>query len=254
MRTSRVYIGVPLVVGDEIAIDKARSHYLNHVLRLASGANVVFFNGLEAVDYNATLQMQGKNLSARIVSASAVATESLIHTEIIQGLGRSDHMDWMIQKTTELGVSNIVLFNAERSQSPLKKSLLDKKLAHWRGVAISACEQCGRTLLPTIDFRQSLDSAIDSSNASVKLLLNFDAPPMTSCLTPGLTDIAILLGPEGGLNISEIETATIQGWQSVSLGPRVLRTETAAVAALTLAQAILGDLSPHFSPDGQNLA
>ncbi len=242
MRISRVYIGVPLVVGDEIAIDKARSHYLNHVLRLASGANVVLFNGLEAIDYHATLQMQGKKLSARIVSASATATESQIQTEIIQGLGRSDHMDWMIQKTTELGVSKIVLFNAERSQSPINKSLLDKKLAHWRGVSISACEQCGRSLLPTIEFQQSLKSAIDSSNAPVKLLLAFDAPPMTGFLAPGITDIAILLGPEGGLNKSEIETATNHGYQPVSLGPRVLRTETAATVALTLAQAMLGDM------------
>ena len=244
MRISRVYIGVPLVVGDEIAIDKARSHYLNHVLRLASGANVVFFNGIEAIDYHATLQSQGKKLGAKIISSSPVATESHLTTEIIQGLGRGDHMDWMIQKTTELGVNRVVLFNAERTQSPLKESMLSKKLEHWQSVAISACEQCGRALLPKIEFQQSLNSAIDSSTASIKLLLDFEGPPMTSCLTPGLENIGILLGPEGGLNPLEIETAGSQGFQAVSLGSRVLRTETAATAALAIAQAALGDLGP----------
>ena len=242
MRISRVYIGVPLVVGDEIAIDKVRSHYLNHVLRLTSGASVVFFNGIEAIDYHATLRSQGKKLSANIVSSSPVTTESHLTTEIIQGLGRNDHMDWMIQKTTELGVNRIILFNAERTQSPLKQSMLSKKMEHWQGVAISACEQCGRALLPTIEFQQSFDSAINSSTASKKLLLDFDGPPMTGCLTPELESIGILLGPEGGLNPFEIETAGNQEFQAVSLGSRVLRTETAATAALAIAQATLGDL------------
>ena len=243
MRISRVFIGVPLVVGEEIILDKARSHYLNHVLRLTSGASVVFFNGLEAVDYNATLISQGKKLCAQVQSASPVTTESSLHTTINQGLGRNDHIDWMVQKTTELGVSRIVLFNAERTQSPLKQSMLDKKLAHWQSISISACEQCGRALLPEIEFQHSLDSVLTASGSLTKLLLDFDAAPMATVLSNGLSDISLLLGPEGGLNLNEIEAAKKQGYQPVSLGPRVLRTETAATAALTMAQTICGDLN-----------
>ncbi|MEM7563933.1 MAG: RsmE family RNA methyltransferase [Pseudomonadota bacterium] len=117
MRISRVFLADPLVVGALVELDKSRSHYLNHVLRLDTDADVIFFNGEDGIDYRAKLVFEGKRCKARIVSANPVTTESPLATRIIQGLGRSDHMDLMIQKTTELGVTHITLFNAERTQS-----------------------------------------------------------------------------------------------------------------------------------------
>ncbi len=242
MRISRVHIGTELVVGEKIALDPRQSHYLKHVLRLKSGAALLLFNGREALDYRATLVIEGKLLTASIEAALPTDTEPRLDCEIIQGLGRADHIDWMIQKTTELGVSKISIFNAERTQSPLKSAQLQKKLAHWQSVAISACEQSGRAIVPQLSFHSQLDSAIAASTIEFKLLLDFDGDALVSALPTPQAAVSILLGPEGGLNPSEIECARAAGFLSVSLGPRVLRTETAATAALAIVQSTLGDL------------
>ncbi len=242
MRISRVYIDAELVSGQVIALDKARSHYLKNVLRLKSGAAFFFFNGREAIDYQATLVADGKHFKAEIGEQQALSTESGLASEIIQGLARSDHIDWTIQKTTELGVNRITLFNAERTQSPLKPAQLEKKLARWKGVAISACEQCGRAIVPEIIFHARLESALEASPDSLKLLLDFEGEPLASALQAPQSTVSILLGPEGGLNQQEIGLALGSGFQAISLGKRVLRTETAAVSALAIIQSDLGDL------------
>ena len=242
MRIPRVYVETELRAGAEIALAQAETHYLKHVLRLKSGADIILFNGGEAVDYRAQLRADGKKLSARIETAVAVHTESPLTSEIIQALGRADHMDWMIQKTTELGVSRIHLFNAERTQSPLKSSKLEKKLQHWRSVAISACEQSGRALLPEILFHADLDQAIAASAVDCRLLLDFDGAALKSMLISAQQSVAVLLGPEGGLNPADIERAKQAGFTAASLGPRVLRTETAAASAMAIVQALAGDL------------
>ena len=177
------------VTGPVVSIPGAEAHHIKNVLRLKPGAALLLFNGTEACDYRALLIADGKKLCARIESAIAVHTESPLACEIIQGLGRGDHMDWMIQKTTELGVSRIRLFNAERTQSPLKRKQLEKKQQHWRGIAISACEQCGRALLPEIIFHADLNTAIASTRAVERLLLEFEGQPLHSLLRLSLIHI-----------------------------------------------------------------
>jgi 16S rRNA (uracil1498-N3)-methyltransferase len=243
VRISRVHVDARLVVGEEISLDKPRGHYLKHVLRLKSGAALLLFNGREAIDYHATLDFDDKKVSARINQAIPLHTESSLSSEIVQGLGRADHVDWMIQKTTELGVSKISLFNAERTQSPLKPTQLEKKFAHWRGVAINACEQSGRALVPAISFHNQLQQALAALTTEFKLLLDFDGEALASDLHPHCTTVSILLGPEGGLSQAEIQLAKTTGFMPVKLGPRVLRTETAATAALAIVQATIGDLN-----------
>jgi 16S rRNA (uracil1498-N3)-methyltransferase len=243
MRIARVHVEEELEVGAEIALAQAQSHYLKHVLRLKAGAALLLFNGRQAIDYQAVLIADGKKLGARIDSATAVATESDLACEVIQGLGRADHTDWMIQKTSELGVSSISLFNAERTQTPLKPAQLQKKMNHWRGVAISACEQSGRALLPAINFHSDLAKALAANNADYRLLLDFGGAPLAVALNRPHAPVAILLGPEGGLNPAEIELAKSKSFEPVSLGPRVLRTETAATSALAIVQSLLGDMS-----------
>ena len=224
MRSIRVYCNAELVSGRVIELDRSQGHYLKNVLRLEPGAAFFLFDGRAAVDYAATLIVDGKKLRAEIGAARALVTESGIDSQIVLGLGRSDQVDWSIQKTTELGVKHIRLFNAERTQSPLKPAQLEKKLAHWRGVAISACEQCGRAILPEIEFHRGLDEALAATDAGTKILLDFDGDPLASALGNAPSPIAILLGPEGGLNAAEIESARNSGFQSASLGKRVLCT------------------------------
>jgi 16S rRNA (uracil1498-N3)-methyltransferase len=242
MRKVRVHVDDELAVGAEIVLAQAQTHYLKHVLRLQPGAALLLFNGRESRDFRSVLIADGNRLAARIEAAIAVDTESALACEVIQGLGRADHMDWMIQKTTELGVTRVRLFNAERSQTPLKQAQLQKKMQHWRSVAISACEQSGRVRVPEIDFHRDPGQAIGASAAESKLLLDFDAAPLASVIEAGVTSVAILLGPEGGLNPAEIDAAITAGFTPVGLGPRVLRTETAATAALAILQSLRGDM------------
>jgi 16S rRNA (uracil1498-N3)-methyltransferase len=225
MRKNRVFTDAGLVVGDIITLDKTRAHYLKNVLRLKPGAAFFLFNGGEAIDYEARLIIEGKRLS-----------------EIIQGLGRADHMDWTIQKTTELGVNRISIFNAARTQSPLKATQLEKKLVHWRAVAISACEQCGRAIVPEIEFHAGLEAALAAAVGACKLILDFAGKPLASSLEPSRPSVSILLGPEGGLTDAEIGLAHKTEFQAVSLGPRVLRMETAATAALAIVQSSPGNI------------
>lgn len=236
MRIPRVYIDAELASGRVIELDRSRGHYLKNVLRLHPGAAFFLFNGREAVDYGARLAVDGKKLSAEIGDAQALATESSLDIEIVSGLGRADHTDWMVQKATELGVNRISLFNAERTQSPLKAAPLEKKLKHWRGIAISACEQCGRGVLPDIIFNESLEQALTRVDASRRLLLDFDGAPLSAEAVNAGSSVAILLGPEGGLNTHEIDLARNSGFAPVTLGERVLRFETAAIAALAIVQ------------------
>jgi 16S rRNA (uracil1498-N3)-methyltransferase len=245
MRITRVHVEDELSVGTEIVLPEAQTHYLKHVLRLKPGAALLLFDGKQPSDFHAVLTANGKKLGAAIESVTAIETESSLPVELIQGLGRADHMDWMIQKTTELGVNRIALFNAERTQSPLKSVKLEKKMQHWRSVAISACEQSGRVLIPQITFYRDLGEVLAASAIDCKLLLDFNGDSLASILQQRAknTPLAILLGPEGGLNMAEIELAKSLGFAPVTLGPRVLRTETAAISAVAIAQSLLGDLS-----------
>jgi 16S rRNA (uracil1498-N3)-methyltransferase len=242
MRSVRVHVETELAVGAEIALAQAQSHYLKHVLRLKPGAALLLFNGLEACEYPSVLLADGKRLLARVEAAIPVETESRLFCEVLQGLGRADHMDWTIQKTTELGVNRIVLLNTERSQVPLKPAQLQKKLQHWRGVAISACEQSGRVMVPEIIFERDPVAAINGCEAETKLVLDFGGATLANAVQQPMASVALLLGPEGGLNPAEIAHAEKAEFKSVSLGPRVLRTETAATAALALVQSLLGDM------------
>jgi len=242
MRIPRIHTDHGLAEGETIALGDAQSHYLKNVLRLKPGAAVRLFDGHAAVDHLARIDFDGKSALAIVEGAVPAAVESPLSSQVMQGLARPDHVDWMLQKTTELGVHRVLLFNAERTQTPLKGSRLERKLAHWRGVAISACEQCGRARLPLIEFRPDLRAALAAVIPGPRILLDAGGAPLPSLLQSPASGIAILLGPEGGLDPAEIHCAREAGFTPASLGPRVLRTETAAVAALTIAQSALGDM------------
>jgi 16S rRNA (uracil1498-N3)-methyltransferase len=245
MRLSRIFVEQPLAEGATLLLNSDTSHYLRNVLRLKAGATVVLFNGDDCCDYPSLLSYQGKQAIAAVQTKTPVITESNLSTEIIQGLSRSDHMDWMIQKSTELGVKRISIFNARHSQIPLKPGQKEKKLGHWQAIAISACEQCGRIRPPLINFYASLDDLIaEPMIRDISILLDFEGADLQSLTVNRDTrqQISLLLGPEGGLSDVEIKLARASGFDSVRLGPRVLRTETAAITALAIVQSIWGDL------------
>ena len=239
MRISRVHVEAELVVGDSITFDQDRGHYLKHVLRLKPGAAVDLFNG-DGNDYRATLAQVGKQLIAEVESQTLRNTESKIHTTLLQAIGKADRLDWMIQKTAELGVNRIVLFNAEHTQHPLKSAQMGKKLVHWRAVAISACEQCGRARLPLLEFSQDLSQAFLEASSELQLILDLEGTPLSTQLVQSARSVTLLIGPEGGLRTAERDRAVAAGFRQVSLGSRILRFETAATAALGIVQSADG--------------
>lgn len=245
MRLSRIYTEQSLAIGSKIQFDTATSHYVRNVLRLRANMIVAVFNGIDSYDYESKLCFESKITFAEITSKSDNTTESSLDSEIIQGLSRSDHLDWMIQKTTELGVKRITIFNSNHSQIPVKPNQLEKKKLHWRAISIKACEQSGRHTPPRINFFDKLQTLLDASSlCENKFLLDFQGPRLATLLgsKAQANQISIMLGPEGGLSNTEIELATSAGFLSSQIGSRVLRTETAAITALAIAQSYWGDI------------
>jgi len=245
MRLSRIFVEQELNLGSQIDLDSDASHYLKNVLRLKSGAAILLFNGEDHYDYEALLSYEGKQAMATIQNRQAGNTESMLSAEIIQGLSRSNHMDWMIKKCAELCVNRISIFNAEHTQVTLRPAQLKKRMLHWRKIAIKACEQCGRRVPPLVSFEQNLTGLLDETPPrGLKLVLDIEGDRLQSRLgakTP-VDQISILLGPEGGLSNIEIQSAEKAGFVVTSIGPRVLRTETAAATALAIVQFSYGDI------------
>lgn len=242
MRLSRFFVDLPLALGEH-QLPETQAHYIGRVLRLAEGDQVQLFNGL-GQEYRATLLHVGKKaLSVQVEEVLDGLPESTLPIHLGQGLSRGERMDWAIQKATELGVSELTPIISERCEVRLKDERADKRLAHWRQVAISACEQSGRSRVPIIHSPLLLADWLAQCTAALKLVLHPVAAPLTSHAAPA--SLAFLIGPEGGLSDTEVARAQQEGFHAARLGPRVLRTETAPVVALAVAQQLWGDFSAH---------
>ncbi len=240
MRLSRFFIDAPLSLGQH-QLPEAQAHYIGRVLRHAVGDTVQLFDG-SGLEYLGELIEVGKKVvRVELREALAGQAESPLRVHLGQGLSRGERMDWAIQKACELGATEITPIVSERCEVRLKDERADKRLAHWRQVAISACEQCGRSVLPLIHAPLTLAEWQSAVQAELKLVLHPLAAPLTSHAKP--ESLAFLIGPEGGLSESEVEQAKAAGFQAARLGPRVLRTETAPVVALAVAQQLWGDFS-----------
>ncbi|NWD77854.1 16S rRNA (uracil(1498)-N(3))-methyltransferase [Pseudomonas gingeri] len=238
MRLSRFFIDAPLSLGEH-ELPEAQAHYIGRVLRMAEGDALQVFDGSGTEFLGTLLEVGKKRVRVQLNESFAGQTESPLHIHLGQGLSRGERMDWAIQKATELGVSEITPIVSERCEVRLKDERADKRLAHWRQIAISACEQCGRSTLPVIHPPLLLAEWVKQVEADLKLVLHPVAEPLTSHPKPGT--LAFLIGPEGGLSDSEVAQATQAGYLPARLGPRVLRTETAPVVALAVAQQLWGD-------------
>ena len=238
MRLSRFFIDAPLSLGQH-ELPEAQAHYIGRVLRHAAGDAVQLFDGSGQEYLGELIDVGKKAVRVELREQLAGQAESPLRIHLGQGLSRGERMDWAIQKATELGVSEITPIVSERCEVRLKDERADKRLAHWRQVAISACEQCGRSVLPVIHAPITLAEWQAHVQAELKLVLHPVAAPLESHARPH--SLAFLIGPEGGLSEAEVEQAKAAGFHAARLGPRVLRTETAPVVALAVAQQLWGD-------------
>ncbi|AJO81180.1 16S rRNA (uracil(1498)-N(3))-methyltransferase [Pseudomonas sp. MRSN 12121] len=238
MRLSRFFIDAPLSLGEH-ELPEAQAHYIGRVLRMAEGDALQLFDGSGHEFRGTLLEVGKKRVVVRLDESFAGQVESPLQIHLGQGLSRGERMDWAIQKATELGVNDITPIFSERCEVRLKDERADKRLAHWRQVAISACEQCGRSRVPVIHPPVLLADWIKQTQADLKLVLHPVAEPLESHAKPAT--LAFLIGPEGGLSDAEVAQAQDAGFLPARLGPRVLRTETAPVVALAVAQQLWGD-------------
>ncbi len=237
----RFYADLPLALGQDITLPEDLTHHLVKVLRAQAGERFSLFNG-QGGEFAAELTVVGKReAQARLLSFSEGDRESPLHTHLGQVMSKGDRMDYAIQKATELGVSEITPLVSERCELRLKgEERADKKLEHWRRIAISACEQSGRSRLPRINPPLHMNDWLAAVQAEACYVL---APALSGGPQAGSkpASVALLIGPEGGLSPAEIQAAQSQGFAPWQLGPRVLRTETAPVAALAVLQLLFGD-------------
>jgi 16S rRNA (uracil1498-N3)-methyltransferase len=246
VRLTRIHVPTPLAEGTEITLPEQAGEHLTRVLRLEEGAALTLFNGAGG-EFSATLGARsGKRVMARVLRHDPVERESPLSITLLQGVARGERMDLIVQKATELGVARIVPVLAERSVVKIDVKQRARKLEHWRAIAISACEQCGRNRVPAIDEPAPLGDAVAQVPAEVsRALLGADGGlslPAFASRAAG-RPLALLIGPEGGLADNERQFALASGFAACRLGPRIMRTETAGLAALAALQAITGDFN-----------
>jgi 16S rRNA (uracil1498-N3)-methyltransferase len=243
MRTIRIHVELPLAPGAELALPAQAGEHVARVLRLAADDPLTLFNG-DGNDYPATIQSVGKrSVVVRVDSIQPLANESPLALTLAQGIARGEKMDLIVQKATELGVTRIVPLLTERSEVKLDAGRAEKRLLHWRAVAASACEQSGRARLPEIVPARPLESWLAELPADGALRLALLPEAGISARQLRFTNAGGLLvvGPEGGLGERDVQALEVAGFLGLRLGPRILRTETAGLAALAALQALHGD-------------
>jgi 16S rRNA (uracil1498-N3)-methyltransferase len=243
MRMTRVPVEAPLAPGARVALPEDAATHLQRVLRLQPGDPCVLFNG-DGNDYESRLLAAGKRgYEAEIVSVQPAAAESPLRIVLLQGIARGEKMDWILQKATELGVSGIVPVSSERSEVRLDAARAEKRLAHWRGIIASACGQSGRGVLPPVAAPQSLaDALADSGLPGARFLLDPEADASIASMPAPGDACALAVGPEGGWSARDRAQLQAAGFAGLRLGPRILRTETAGIAAIAALQSRFGDL------------
>ena len=229
----RFYIEADLAVDTQIELTETVFHHWCKVLRAQVGDQATLFNG-QGGEYHVELtEVAKKSATVQVLTFNPANRTPAIRTLLGQVMSKGDRMDYAIQKAVELGVSEIQLLTSERCEMRLKYDRDQKKLDHWQGIAIAACEQCGMNIVPKILAPLSLEKWLASELPATKLVLapNKDE---TDSLTQASQNIALLIGPEGGLSEAEIQAANEVGFMNWCIGERVLRTETAPVVALSI--------------------
>ena len=242
MHTPRLYLPQTLLIQEPVTVSGQSAHHITHVLRLPVGSVVHVFDG-QGSEYRAIIKtIDRANVTLTVTEAVLNKAEPVAKITLLQGIARNDHMDLIVQKAVELGVTAIRPLWMQRSQNHLKGTRLEKRTRHWQGIVISACEQSGRAtmpdLLPALPFTEQLASAQAEGEY---LALDPDSHTGFTEIQPKGKNFYVLVGPEGGLSSEELQWARTKGYTGIHLGPRILRTETAALAAITCIQTLWGD-------------
>ena len=244
MRLTRIYVPRSLAAHSTVSLPDAGANHVARVLRLRAGATVAVFDGAGNEFQAEILQIDGGDVRVRVGERLAGTPESRLKITLAQGVSRGERMDWALQKATELGVGVIAPVLTARSVVRLDDKQSAKKMEHWQAIVAGACEQSGRSvvpqLLPPLSLREYLQTR---RKEGMRLVLSPTGPNALAGLTSMSAKVELLIGPEGGLDDDEVERAQAEGFVPVRLGPRVLRTETAAVTALSVLQAMWGDLA-----------
>lgn len=244
MPVPRFYCPEPPAPGGTLELPGAAAHHASRVLRLRAGDAVQVFDGKGGALNGKIREIAGKRVLLHELQTCIADAEPVLHIILAQALCGGDKMDWVVQKATELGAAEIVAVQTQRSVAKLAGDRAEKRAAHWRQVAISACEQCGRNTLPKIaparDLAGWLTEAREQDAARFVLLPEGDS---TLNRQPSKQAVVVLVGPEGGLDENEVKMARLAGFVPVRMGNRVLRTETAAMASLAAVQTLWGDFS-----------
>lgn len=246
--SARFFADLALVTGQTVGLPEHAARHVQ-VLRLQPGDSITLFNGLgdgqpgSEGEFEATVERMGRSDVDVVIGAyTATAREARRAVHLVVGMPANERMDWLVEKATELGVASIQPVMSERSVLRLKADRADKKLAHWRGIATAASEQCGRNRLPQLhevltlaDWLKKSQSASDvDANSRLLLSLREGTRPLHQAVAAGSAALTFLSGPEGGLSAAEEAAALARGFAPVTLGPRVLRAETAPLACLSL--------------------
>jgi 16S rRNA (uracil1498-N3)-methyltransferase len=238
----RFYCDLSLAVGRLIELPAETARHAIGALRLRAGEAVTLFNG-DGSEYAGTLEAQGKGTAVRLTGQSAPQRESNLHITLAQGISSGERMDLTLQKSVELGVAAIQPLFMRRSVVKLSGEKAERRLQHWQGVVVSACEQCGRNVIPPVAEIQAFLPWLqqNTADATQRYLLDPEAEASLRDLPVPNGRILLLAGPEGGFDPTERRAAVAAGCQRIRLGPRILRTETAALAAIAAMQAVWGD-------------
>lgn len=242
MRIPRVHVTEALTAHVEQALPEAAAHHVQTVLRLRPGAELLLFDGTGGEYPAEVLNAHRRGVMVRVGAWRDVERESPLEVVLVQGISRGERMDYTLQKAVELGVTAIVPVRTERTMVALKDERADRRIAHWERVVAGACEQCGRNRIPPVAEVQTLDAWLGQPTPECGLLLVGTADSALPELPAPAPRITLLIGPEGGLSPAEQAAAQAAGYRPVRFGPRVLRTETAALVALAVLQSAYGDL------------
>lgn len=240
MRVHRVFVEFPLTAGLETELGEDAAHHIGTVLRAKAGQPLELFNdGVEA--QAEVIEATRKRVLVKVLSVAERNTDSPLAIHLGIGISRGERMDFVLQKSTELGVASITPLFTERCEVKLTGERLEKKLDQWRKILIGACEQSGRTCVPVLNAPQSLAECLKSDQSEQRFVLHHRSDGKLSVEPP--RSVLLLIGPEGGLSETEITQAQAANARALTLGPRILRTETAPLVAMSILQYQWGDLA-----------
>lgn len=240
---TRIFQATSLIINETLQLDPSASHHLATVLRASVGDALKVFNG-DGGEFDAKITHIAKHaVTVMLLDYHPLTTESALPLYLAQGISRGEKMDYTIQKAVELGVQKIIPVFTERCNVKLDEQRREKRLLHWRSISMGAAEQSGRACIPDILAPQTFTDVLQQANPWQKILLDPLSKNKLSELTfKTTTPLVLFIGPEGGFSDAEITLAKQHGCVTLSLGPRILRTETAAVTAISLLQFYVGDL------------